>query len=441
MKLRLFPKLLPAVLACAAGFSHAQTDTLVRDAQAALSQGQAQQAYALLEPHEVRRAGEPEFDLALGMAANAAGQFSRAILALERVLAVDPNNTQARAELGRALYGVGDTRAARALLSESKLQGIPAVAGESIDQLLWAVDRVDAAGRSSYKGYAEFGLGHDSNVNSGPSERNVVVPAFGGSLVTLNPGSTRMSGSYAQLGAGFSGRIVLEPRWSIVANLTGSTRAHNGAADASDMLQVDANAGVSYRVERHEFIVAAQVGSYDLDHARVRNIQGLVADWTFRFDGFRQFTAYAQLTRMEYPQQSVADVDRHVLGITYAHLMRSGTLFYGGLYAGEEDERAAAVPHLGHRLAGARGGVQHPLSPHLAVFTTLAYEQRRFGGTDPFFLVARRDRQTQVSLGLSWVPAPDWRVTPQVAWAQTDSNVPTANYEKSVVSVTVRRDF
>lgn len=431
-------------LACTALFAaapaRAEVDALVRDATALNARGAGAQAYPLLEPHEVQRAGDPDFDLAFGIAANAAGQHSRAIIALERVLVAQPGNMQARAELGRALFAVGDTRTARELLLQSRQQGIPVAAGESVDQLLYAIDRVDALGTSSYKGYVEFGIGHDSNANGGPSGNIFAVPSAGGSVV-LNPGYARESGSFATAGAGFSGRYVLDPRWSIIGNATLTGRAHTGDADRFDTLQADANAGVSYRVERHELSLVVQGGTYDLDGNRARNIAGLVGEWIYRFDGFRQFGAYLQAGRLSYPRQHIADVDRTVLGFTYAHLTRSGLLAYGGAYAGTEDARAGGAAHLGHDLAGLRAGLQQAVGANLWAFATLGYEERRFGGIDPQFLVTRRDRQANLALGLSWVPAPLWRITPQVGWTQVRSNVPTAAYDRTVVSLIARREF
>ncbi|MES2939786.1 MAG: surface lipoprotein assembly modifier [Pseudomonadota bacterium] len=412
----------------------------MRDATALTNKGAGNEAYALLDPQEVTRAGDPDFDLAFGIAANATAHYSRAIIALERVLAAQPENMQARAELGRALFAVGDTKAARELLQQSRQQGIPAAAGESVDQLLYAIDRVDALGKSSLKGYVELGVGHDSNANGGPSERNFAVPAFGGS-VTIGPEFAKASGSFATAGAGLSGRYVLDPRWSVIGNANIAMRAYGGDADRFGTLQTDANLGVSYRVDRHELSLVVQGGTYDLDSHRERNIAGLVGEWIYRFDGFRQFGVYLQAGRMSYPQQHIADVDRTVLGVTYAHLTRSGLLAYGGVYAGQESERADGVAHLGHDLTGLRGGLQQALANNLWAFGTLGYEERRFGGTDPQFLVTRRDRQTNLTLGLSWVPAPQWRVTPQVNWTQVHSNVPTAAYDRTMLSLTARREF
>src|SRR3546814_19662724 len=60
------------------------------------------------------RIGDPEFDYQLGMAALDAGRYGEAVIALQRVLAVQPNNAPARAELARAYALAGDIDTARA---------------------------------------------------------------------------------------------------------------------------------------------------------------------------------------------------------------------------------------------------------------------------------------------------------------------------------------
>ena len=434
------PAVLPLILACMSFGVGAETDALVREASEATSRGQGKTAYDLLSKHEVERAGDPDFDLAFGMAANANNQFSRAIMALERVLVVQPDHPQARAELGRALYAVGDNRAARKLLGESQSAGLVAAAGENIDQLLQAIDRVDAAGRSSYKGYVEGGAGHDSNANSATADRSFAVPAFGGTLLVLNPSSVRTRAAYGTLGGAFSGRAVLNPRWSVIGSFNALTRNYSGGNSQFDVRQADLVAGLSYRVERTEYTLVAQTGLYDIGGTRVRNQAGVVGEWTYRFDGFRQFSSYFQVNRLSYPQLHVADVDRKVAGVAYAHIFRNGVVSYGGVYVGREEERGT-LAYFGHKLIGARGGVQYPVSTNTAAFGTLSYETRKFGGTDPLFLTERNDQQATATVGVSWVPAQDWRLTPQLAWLRTRSNVATAAYDKTVASLTLRREF
>lgn len=421
--------------------SHAVVDDLVRQGVALTEKDQGRAAFDLLSPQEIARAGDPDFDLVLGVAANQAGEFNRAIFALERVVVSQSGNARARAELARALFAVGDTIGARRLLAETKEQGVPVEVARTLDQFMQAIDRVEEAGRSSLKGHLDAGIGHDSNVNGAPANNVVAVPSLGGLLVTLTPAGTKTSSSFSTLGGGLSGRHVLDPRWSLLGNVNAGWRWNGDAASQFNSVQLDANAGVSYRAERNEFSGVLQFGTYDVGGQRVRDASGFVGEWTHRFDGFRQFGTYLQSARLSYPGQTVRDVQRTVLGFSYAHLFRGGLMAFGGLYGGSENEFAAAAPHLGHKFTGLRGGLQNPFSDTLSVFATLGIESRAFGGPDPNFLVNRTDNQTNLSLGMTWVPAKAWRVTPQIASTQTKSNVAINEFDTQTVSVTVRREF
>ena len=129
------------ILIVIGGQTRAEVDELVKQARALLEKGQAQQAFDLLEPQETKRAGDPDYDTALGIAANDTQQHTRAVFALERVLSVQPENSRARAELGRALFSVGDNVASRKVLQETKRDNIPSEAAATIDQFLQAIDR------------------------------------------------------------------------------------------------------------------------------------------------------------------------------------------------------------------------------------------------------------------------------------------------------------
>ena len=62
----------------------------------------AETQYAELARQQSTRAGDPAYDYAFATAAIDAGHYGEAIIALQRVLAVQPNNAPARAELARA---------------------------------------------------------------------------------------------------------------------------------------------------------------------------------------------------------------------------------------------------------------------------------------------------------------------------------------------------
>ena len=93
--------------------SAAFADDLLKKAEQLISSGQHQQAYDLLLAEAEERSGTPDFDLLLGIAALDSGHPSHAVFALERVLAMQPNNAHARAELAKAYFQMGENEAAK----------------------------------------------------------------------------------------------------------------------------------------------------------------------------------------------------------------------------------------------------------------------------------------------------------------------------------------
>lgn len=405
---------------------HAEWDAQLKQALSLAESGAAQQAFQMLEPQEMQRSGDPDFDLVLGIAANQAGHYTRAIFALERVLMVNPNNARARAELGHALYSVGDNAGAKAMLGQAKEQGIPTEAARSIDQLLQTIERIEAEAKTTTRGYVEATAGFDSNVNSAPDNK-----AFG-----LKPVSSQFGG----MGVGISGRTALAPRWSAIGSLNASFRAHEANALAYDNTQIDGSLGAAYRVDRDEYTVALQAGNSTIASIPARTSWNITGEWTHRFDGFRQFNAYAQVGQLRYPQQ-IRNVDRYTVGASYGQQFKSGLSAYGSGYIGQELTMEPGVVHLGQQFIGIRGGLQQPFSETLAGFATLSLEDRGYNGPDPLFGSVRHDQQWGLNLGTIWVPAKAWRVTSQWAYAQNVSNLSTSAFEKHALSVTARREF
>ena len=162
--------------------------------------------------------------------------------------------------------------------------------------------------------------GQQPLVASGPGNANVAVPALGGLILTLNNAAVATKDNFATLGAGLYARYVVDPRWSLIGSFSGNGRGNqNGVNSIFNSLQFDGNFGASYRYDRHEFSGVVQVGSYDINGTRARNQAGIVAEWAYRIDSTRQLGSYLQWGTLSYPGQAVRDVDRTVIGSSYAH--------------------------------------------------------------------------------------------------------------------------
>lgn len=417
-------------------------DPALEQAKEMLARKDPKAAFALLEQLEAERAGDPEFDFLLGIAAIDAGHATRGVFALERVLAVQPNNAQARAEIARAYYILGETRTSKQEFEAVQKMDIPPEASATIQRFLSAIDQLTASERPRVTGYLELGGGYDSNVNSATAAGTVAVPGFGGGLFVLDPLSVKKSDWYGQLSGGINGRYPLSPGLAAVGGLRGYLR-RNESEDRFDTDEIAGDIGLNFTQGRTSYLVALQGSEFYLDNDRYRTAYGVTGQWLQTIDQFNSVSAFAQLSRLEYPRQSIRDADRWVLGGAYGHMFAapySPTVYASG-YFGAEDERAAGVPFIGYDLWGARLGGQLTLNDRAFVFASASYERRDYGGTDPFFGVTRRDKQLDLQLGLNYLLAPKWSLLPQITYTNNDSNIEISDYDRTLIYLGVRRSF
>lgn len=428
--------------ACALAMVQAQAaDDLIRKGAELVKAGKGKAAYELLEPQEEARAGDKDFDLLFGIAALDAGQNTRAIFALERVLAVDPNNVRARAELGRAYLAVGETDAARTEFLNAKTLGVPADVGETVDRFLSTVERIENSGKPSIRGYVEGTIGYDTNVNASPALDQVAVPAFGNLPFSLSDTSKAQEDWFATIAGGVNFSIPVNRQLAVVGGLAGSQRWNQDVSSA-DLQSVDGNAGISYSEGKNVYSLAAQYNSLVVENDRYRSALGFSGQIQHNLDARNQLSVFAQYADLSYVGQTARDADRWVGGVGYAHVWRDGLVAYASAYALDETVHAKEVaPYLGFDGFGVRFGAQQPLSQDWLVFGSLAYESRDGKGVDPTFLTARDDQQLTFNLSLSRQIRKNLSVTAQYAYIDQHSSIELYEYDRNILSVTVRQDF
>ena len=429
-----------ALLSLVAAGAFAQTDPSLEQARKLVAERNSQAAYALLAPLEVARAGDPDFDYLLGITALDSGRISAAIFALERVLAVQPGNALARAEIGRAYLAAGEAENARAELAQVRATAIPADAAAAVDRLLGAISQLQSQQTTQLRAYVEAGLGHDSNVNSATSSSAVAIPAFGGLVFTLAPGSQRSGDNFLQAGAGANLRVPLAPDLAFAANLA-TSHTFNQKQDRFETGLADASAGVSKTIGTSVYSVAAQASTNWVGGSRFRDAWGAIGQWQVNLSTREQASAFLQATRLGYHGNAIRNANRYLAGGGYALALATGPVVFASVYGGQEDVRSSGAPHLGHEFFGVRAGGQWQVSAPLALFATGSYEDRRYGGTEPLFNRARQDRQATLVVGAHYAVAPSWRLSPQVSLNNNDSNIAIYAFRRSVASLLLRREF
>jgi len=212
-------------LACAYPAA-AKTEATVNQAMGLVKAGKAADAYLLLRGAVATRAGDPDFDYAFGLAAADSQHFGDAIAAFQRVIAVQPHNAQAHAEIARVYALAGDIDTAKAqfdtVLNDPT---VPDPVRQRIGKLVRDYDRAIRGGGDNLTGYLDVEGGYDGNINTATNATSITLPIFAFlGPASLSGASTRMESAYYQTQGGLSASTALSRQTRLYVSGLGSWR-------------------------------------------------------------------------------------------------------------------------------------------------------------------------------------------------------------------------
>lgn len=402
-----------------------------------------QEAYELLRNAESRFGGNPDFDLYLGRAALAAGKPAEAVFALERALAVKPDFPQARAELGRAYFHLGENAAAKAELNALKQEKLPPAVHANLQKFLDAIEsRFDASGRR-LEYYIKVGGGNDSNINSAPDLTEIVIPLFAAIGPTpLEPSSRELESAYTVLEPGIRFSNPLSSNLNFYASADANKR---DAADADQFSTSTINGviGLGKLAGSSQYRTALALQSFSVDGEVYREQAGITAEWQKTLDGNDRLTTFIQYADLSYPNLEFRDGDQVSAGVSWVHGFRSG-VFYSSLYLGDEGVDDDTRQFLAREFVGARIGGQVNWGRHL-IYTNMNFLTSEYGAEDTLFLATRSDDYLNLDVGMQLFLAStgrlDWRLIPEINLSSNKSSIEVYEYERTAVGITARMDF
>lgn len=415
-------------------------DHLLQRAQSLLQGGESRAAWELLDARTGEYAGIPRFDYLLGLAALDSGQPGHAILALERVLAVDPNHLQARAEIARAYLAANELETARKQFEAVAGQKIPRDVANVIDRYLSIIDGRQQAGTGHSTFFAELGAGYDSNVNFGSSSGQWLL-ADGTAVTPLAVSRPQSSAAVSAI----LGGLRVQPidgawKWTIGGTLTQLTFP---SVSTLNQTIVDASAGLQYRAGCHQFDMQVQLQHYRLDGDAFRNAAGLMSQWRCDLDRRTQVGLFGQAFTLSFPDQHVRDALRYTLGATAARAFDGGwtPLLLASAYVGQEDPKDTTIDQLRYSFVGVRASVTVKPGDDWRLTGAVSYEQRDFAGPEPLFGVTRLDRQTEIRLAAEKDIGKHWTVAPQLVGTRNESTLAPNDFRRVQAMIYSRYRF
>ena len=440
-----FCRLLVAALLLGASIGVLAADDTLLSAKAMLDARNAQGAYDLLVPLQSERAGEPEYDYLLGVAALDVGRNTEAVFALERVLAVQPGNAPARAQIARAYFNLKETDTAKREFETVKAQGVPAEAQATINSYLDAINQITDAEGFSARFFVELIGGYDTNINGATGVDEIAIPAFGNFTFRLDPTSVETPAWFMSAATGVALRNPLTKAFALLGGASVYGRYNVGETDF-DTGYLDGYLGLAYQSGRDTWTAVAQGNAFfvgdPLYSSTYRNAYGGTVQWTHDFSARSQIAAYAQYASLSYPDQAPRDANRYIGGLGWAYAFRGvDPTLYLGAYGGSEIATEAAYDYLGYNLIGLRAGGQKAIDERTFAFASASVEWRNARGIDPFFLVERQDEQYTAAVGLRHLIGYQWWIAPQVTYLLNNSNIPLNEYDRWQAFVSLRRDW
>lgn len=417
----------------------------LEEAMARLNANDAGGAYVLLKPEERRKAGNPDFDYALGLAALDTGRGSEAVTAFERVLAINPDHVQARAELGRAYLAINEPEAARReMATVEATEDVPPEVRELLTRYVTALDTGLSGGGTTIHGNMTVKAGYDSNVNNSTSDSRILIPAFAGlGFATLNGSATKQDDGFAETSGRISVTHGIAIDQKIIAELSASYR---GNAHEEQFNQAIAGLNIGFAQSTPDwgtFTLMGQAQSYWVDDDAYRYTYGALGQWMVSAKTKTDYSVFLQYAHQKYPNARIQDSDRVTLGATVGQSF-AGSLkpyVFGGLYGGIEETEDSAVDHLSYAFIGARVGTEMQITPVISVYATAAIESDEYKSPDPLFLKERSTIRADVSAGLRYALMPNLKINPEISYTNADSNIVLNKYDRFVGSVAISFDF
>jgi hypothetical protein len=453
-------KLLAAALtvACANAFG-----AVADDVKALMEQNKFTEAYQLgkQNPDQLEN---PLFDFYYGISALDAGVPGEGVLALERYILSFPDNRNARFNLARGYYILGEDQRAR-----DEFEGLRAEAsGEeaaAIDRYIDAIRARESRYQPTANLWIETGLGYDTNINSGINKGSAVeIPGFQPFTPVDNSNAVRESAPFYTFAAGAQGTMPIQPGVALYGSAGFDTRSYNNTNDQFSQINIGGTGGVSVLSGKNLFRTGVAVQQQFVFKQDYLLTAGLTADWAHQFNQFNRLNIsgflgtqnYQDIKVYQFKDQNKDDekinsgsVSRssnlssisagwtHVLGVSWQPVLNvTGTYAY---VKNTEDR-----PDLTQNTFSLRAQVSMTPAPRWGV--ALGANGFLTNYKDDFvqnnsLTPPREDRGFGVDGVVSYRIEKNWSVRGEAQWNWQNSNIGLFDYTRGVVAAKVRYEF
>jgi hypothetical protein len=407
--------------------------------KALMGQGKAVEAYNWGKQYP-DQLGDPQFDFYFGVAAIDAGHAGDGVLALERYLLTFPGSNEARLELARGYFVLGDLVRAREEFEDVRKRDPPASVITTIDRYLDGIRARESRYTPSSLVYVEAGIGFDSNVNGGVGSSSLNLPNFG--LVTISPAGTKNGDTYTHFAAGAQFTQPVAPGVALFG----------GAAGEAKWTQTDTQfrqgnytgtGGVSLLKNDDLYRASVAYNTVSVEDERFRNTASLTGEWLHQMGELTVINSSLQFADLRYNngnQVRDAELWSGGLGIRRVFIGNMQPVLQAGINYGREANQRNRTD-LGRDISGLRLSLALTPAPKWSVAAGVSAQQSRYIGPDTVLAITRKDRYDSADLSISYAYTKNLSLRAELVYANNASNIPLYKYDRTATVFKLRYEF
>ncbi|MCW8930989.1 MAG: hypothetical protein OQL19_12210 [Gammaproteobacteria bacterium] len=393
-----------------------------------------------------------EFIAALKMRDN--GDLFAAIEALKKILVTSPRLNRARLELAvsyyrAALFDEAKTHAEKVLNAPDT----PAEVKETVTLFLEelnAIKEAEIQNRHTFSSYVSMGLGHDNNVNAGPTSD---LFSINGSEFSLIPGSTSQHSMYGQFnihtdhtyrlpGSTSIGNELVTAFWKSSAEFY--RRDYEESALNSlfsvDVLSASTGPALISRKDWRADIL------FNIDYIRLGDeplatYTSLNPSFT-KVSGSNDITIHSKIGYRRFMPNSSTNREgmRYGLGLDWGHQFNKKWLGLTGINFYEQDGR---VSYEEYDVTEVYGSLYWQGWQGGAIYGRSAYKKTSYNGKEPLFDTNRNEYETNVVLGASheFQNSDGWSINARINYTDNSARIPIYNYDRADAIVEIIKRF
>ncbi|MBL0140729.1 MAG: tetratricopeptide repeat protein [Betaproteobacteria bacterium] len=425
----------------------------LENARRLLNQNNPKQAYMELIKLESQLAGNVDYDYLLGVASLDSGKIDDAIIAFERVLAVNPNHAGAQMDLARAYFVAGSLDLAEASFTQLAASNPPSIALQTINRYLEAIKARKRQTAGGWSGWAELGIGYDDNITGVPTDFGAAAQqSFGIVGIEATGNSIKRKAAYGTAAAAAEYSHPLSGGWSLFGAGEVKGRGYDGESDFNS-LNGEVRAGATLNDGATQWRAIGgyqhfdQQGAADTDPMITndrRTGYGL-GEWRYYLDPRRQVGLGLQYSQVRFPTNDIEDFNQILLSGSYLQSFETKGVPLLVLSAFVSDDKAIndfpdSTTNKSKNLAGLRSYVQYALDPKVNLFNALGvvFRHDKDAYARSTTVEYGKDRFGEFLLGLNWEFRKSCTMRAQWSYTRNTSNIDLYAFNRNEVSTAVR---